>query len=125
MPWQFSSDGWRGTRLGFGSPHIVDHGIPYSPTKRIERSLPYAAAKLGQFRVDHIYRESLDILFDRHGLPDIFSDGRQGDGPAKKAIVDLVKTTTDKASPNFVPPEARIATFDQDGTTWVEHPIYT
>jgi len=48
-----------------------------------------------------------------------------GDGPAKKAIVDLVKTTTDKASPHFVPPEARIATFDQDGTTWVEHPIYT
>jgi phosphoglycolate phosphatase-like HAD superfamily hydrolase len=47
------------------------------------------------------------------------------DGPAKQAIVDLVKTTTDKASPTFVPPEARIATFDQDGTTWVEHPIYT
>ena len=122
------------TRLDFGSPHIVDHGIPYSPTKRIvplsptkriERSLPYAAAKLGQFRVDHIYRESLDILFDRRGLPDIFSDGRRGDGPAKKAIVDPVKTTTDKASPYFVPPEARIATFDQDGTTWVEHPIYT
>jgi haloacid dehalogenase-like hydrolase len=47
------------------------------------------------------------------------------DGPAKRAIVDLVKATTDRASPNFVPPEARIATFDQDGTTWVEHPIYT
>jgi hypothetical protein len=44
------------------------------------------------------------------------------DGPAKQAIVDLVKATTDKASPNFVPPEARIATFDQDGTTWVSHP---
>ena len=25
----------------------------------------------------------------------------------------------------FVPPEERIATFDQDGTLWVEHPIYT
>ena len=46
------------------------------------------------------------------------------DGPAKQAIVDLVKTTTDKASTAYVPPEARIATFDQDGTTWVEHPIY-
>lgn len=46
------------------------------------------------------------------------------DGPAKKAIVELVTATTDKASPNFVPPEARIATFDQDGTTWVEQPIY-
>ena len=47
------------------------------------------------------------------------------DGPAKRAIVELVQTTTDEASPDFVAPEARIATFDQDGTTWVEHPIYT
>ena len=31
----------------------------------------------------------------------------------------------DKASPKFVPPEERIATFDQDGTLWVEHPMYT
>ena len=31
----------------------------------------------------------------------------------------------DAASPKFVPPEERIATFDQDGTLWVEHPIYT
>jgi hypothetical protein len=47
------------------------------------------------------------------------------EGPAKQRIVDFVRTTTDKASPHFVPPEARIATFDQDGTLWVEHPIYT
>jgi hypothetical protein len=47
------------------------------------------------------------------------------DGAAKKAIVEFVKTTTDKASPKFVPPEARIAAFDQDGTTWVEQPMYT
>jgi len=46
------------------------------------------------------------------------------EGPAKKAIVEFVKTTTDKASPKFVPPEARIATFDQEGTLWVEHPTY-
>jgi hypothetical protein len=47
------------------------------------------------------------------------------DRPAKNAIVEFVKTVTDKASPNFVAPEARIATFDQDGTTWVEHPVYS
>ncbi|HEY7317722.1 MAG TPA: HAD family hydrolase, partial [Candidatus Binatia bacterium] len=47
------------------------------------------------------------------------------DGAAKKAIVEFVKSTTDKASPKFVPPEARIAVFDQDGTLWVEHPIYS
>ena len=47
------------------------------------------------------------------------------DGPAKQAILDFVKTTTDKDNPKFVPPEDRIATFDQDGTTWVEHPMYS
>jgi hypothetical protein len=44
------------------------------------------------------------------------------DGDAKKAIVEFVKVTTKKNSPKFVAPEARIATSDQDGTTWVEHP---
>jgi phosphoglycolate phosphatase-like HAD superfamily hydrolase len=47
------------------------------------------------------------------------------DGPSKQASVAFVKTTTDQASPKFVAPEARIATFDQDGTLWVEHPMYT
>ena len=39
--------------------------------------------------------------------------------------MNFVKVTTDQSSADFVPPEARIATFDQDGTLWVEHPIYT
>src|SRR5262249_21550195 len=47
------------------------------------------------------------------------------DGAAKKAILEFVRVTTDKSSPKFVPPEQRIATFDQDGTLWVEHPMYT
>jgi phosphoglycolate phosphatase-like HAD superfamily hydrolase len=47
------------------------------------------------------------------------------DGPAKQAVVEFVKATTTQGSPQFVPPEARIATFDQDGTLWVEHPMYT
>ena len=47
------------------------------------------------------------------------------DGPAKQAILDFVRATTDQASSKFVPPEERIATFDQDGTLWVEHPIYS
>ena len=47
------------------------------------------------------------------------------DGPAKQAIVDFVRVTTEKGSPNFVAPEERIATFDQDGTLWVEHPMYS
>jgi phosphoserine phosphatase len=47
------------------------------------------------------------------------------DGPAKQAIVEFVKATTTQGSPEFVPPEARIATFDQDGTLWVEHPMWS
>jgi hypothetical protein len=47
------------------------------------------------------------------------------DGPAKQTILDFVRATTDTSSPNYVPPKARIATFDQDGTTWVSHPMYT
>src|SRR5215471_8001742 len=41
------------------------------------------------------------------------------DGPAKQAILDFVRAA------DQVPPEDRIATFDQDGTLWVEHPVYT
>jgi hypothetical protein len=47
------------------------------------------------------------------------------DGQTKQAILDFVRVTTDPASPKLVPPEERIATFDQDGTLWVEHPIYS
>ena len=47
------------------------------------------------------------------------------DGTAKKAIVAFVQATTTPSGPKFVPPAERSATFDQDGTLWVEHPIYT
>jgi phosphoglycolate phosphatase-like HAD superfamily hydrolase len=47
------------------------------------------------------------------------------DGPAKQAILDVVRVTTDRSSPNCVSFEDRIAVFDQDGTLWVEHPMYT
>src|ERR1700689_2899643 len=47
------------------------------------------------------------------------------DGPAKQSIVAFVNKVTDKSGPNYVEPEDRIATFDQDGTLWVEHSLYT
>ncbi len=47
------------------------------------------------------------------------------EGAAKKAIVEFVKATTTPGNPKFVPVPERIATFDQDGTLWVEHPMYT
>jgi hypothetical protein len=47
------------------------------------------------------------------------------DRVTKPAILNFVKVTTDPSSLKPVPPEQRIATFDRDGTTWVEHPMYT
>ncbi|GJE46693.1 hypothetical protein AEGHOMDF_5900 [Methylobacterium soli] len=46
------------------------------------------------------------------------------DGPAKQAIVDFVRATTEPSSPTYVAPGDRIAVFDQDGTLWVEQPMY-
>ena len=45
-------------------------------------------------------------------------------GAAKQAIVEFVHKTTSVTSPDFVRSEERIATFDQDGTLWVEQPMY-
>jgi phosphoglycolate phosphatase-like HAD superfamily hydrolase len=47
------------------------------------------------------------------------------DGSAKIAIVNFVQGTTTPGGANFVPVEERVATFDQDGTLWVEHPVYS
>jgi hypothetical protein len=46
------------------------------------------------------------------------------EGPAKDAILGFVRDTTEKSSTKYVEPADRIATFDQDGTLWTEHPLY-
>jgi len=46
------------------------------------------------------------------------------EGPARQAIISFVQKVTDKSSPAYVPPAERLATFDQDGTLWVEHSLY-
>jgi hypothetical protein len=47
------------------------------------------------------------------------------EGPVKQAIIEFVQATTDESRPTFVPPAQRIATFDNDGTLWPSHPMYT
>ena len=44
------------------------------------------------------------------------------DGPVKQSILDFLKSSVEEG-PNYVKPEARIATFDNDGTLWVEKPM--
>src|SRR5262245_28271654 len=46
------------------------------------------------------------------------------EGAAKHAIVAFVAKVTQEGGPDFVPPAARIATFDNDGTLWAEQPMY-
>ena len=46
------------------------------------------------------------------------------EGPAKTAILDFVGAVTTEAGADFVPPDDRIAVFDNDGTLWSERPVY-
>lgn len=46
------------------------------------------------------------------------------DTATKARIMDFVRAVTDPDDPAFVEPEERVATFDNDGTLWVEQPIY-
>jgi phosphoglycolate phosphatase-like HAD superfamily hydrolase len=46
------------------------------------------------------------------------------DGPTKAAITDFVTRVTTQGGPDFVAPTERIAVFDNDGTLWVEQPMY-
>ncbi|GLS29526.1 Phosphoserine phosphatase [Mesorhizobium albiziae] len=46
------------------------------------------------------------------------------DGPVKSAITDFVAKVTQDGGADFVPPEERIAVFDNDGTLWSEQPVY-
>jgi phosphoserine phosphatase len=47
------------------------------------------------------------------------------DGPSKAALLEFVAAVTDPKSQDYVEPAERIATFDNDGTLWLEYPIYT
>ncbi|WP_432260313.1 HAD family hydrolase [Cupriavidus sp. TMH.W2] len=46
------------------------------------------------------------------------------DGAARQALLKFVADVTRPGSPTFVPPEERVAVFDNDGTLWSEQPLY-
>ena len=46
------------------------------------------------------------------------------DGPTKATLLDFIARVTKERTADFVPPEKRIATFDNDGTLWPEQPMY-
>ena len=81
--------------------------------KAIPRQILLAAALVGALAFGTTVAQATDPL------------PSWNDGPTKQAIVEFVQATTTQGSPKFVPVAERIATFDQDGTTWVEQPLYS
>lgn len=65
----------------------------------------------------------LSIAAVAHAQPDLLPSWN--DGATKQSILCFVRQATDTSDPNYVKIEDRIAAFDQDGTLWVEHPVYT
>ena len=67
------------------------------------------------------------MVFTSSAYADIANDPLPSwnDGGIKQSIIQFVKAVADKSSPDYVPPEERIATIDNDGTLWVEQPLYT
>jgi len=45
------------------------------------------------------------------------------DGSVKTAILDFVEQITTEGTAEYLPPQERIATFDNDGTLWCERPF--
>lgn len=74
--------------------------------------------------VAHSHAGTADTKAER---PDAVADPLPSwnDGATKRAITEFVRATTEKGSPKFVPVSERIAVFDNDGTLWVEQPLYT
>jgi phosphoglycolate phosphatase-like HAD superfamily hydrolase len=66
----------------------------------------------------------LFVLAGCAGLPATDPLPSWNEGATKAAIVQLVTETTRANGPSYVPPAERIATFDNDGTLWTEHPMY-
>ena len=95
--------------------HEADHFLRYRPPQ----APVGVSGAAGLVRLPLIASAQAQTATSDNALPS------WNDGPAKQAILDFVRDTTEKGSPKFVPPEQRIATFDQDGTLWVEHPVYS
>src|SRR4051812_8246507 len=85
-----------------------------SPLDATERTFMTSSVR----RAVHVAAVSLSALA---GMPLRAAVGAQATplaswnaGPAKQAILDFVRVTTDRSSPQFVAPDERIATFDND-----------
>jgi phosphoglycolate phosphatase-like HAD superfamily hydrolase len=87
-----------------------------------------ALGTLGPGRLDGGDRAAHTALLSHGATPAVAQDGplpSWNDGSTRQALLDFIAAATEEGGDGFVPEEERIATFDQDGTLWVEQPIYT
>ncbi len=74
-------------------------------------------------RIRHAFLIAIPILaFPVAALADPLPSWN--DTAPKRAIIAFVERATKEGSPDFVPIDERIATFDNDGTLWSEQPMY-
>ena len=106
-----------------GNRHSEAYKLTRFARRRSPIELPMSRCRRSLFRlaVASILAAATIALFA--DPPDPLPSWKEG--PAKQAILDFIHQTTDPASERLVPAEDRIAVFDQDGTLWVEHPMYT
>src|SRR6266480_2598322 len=76
-------------------------------------------------RASAILAVAIVCLWSAHSIAQTDQLPSWNDTAPKKAITAFVERVTKEGSPDFVKPEERIATFDNDGTLWVEQPNYT
>ena len=80
--------------------------------------------------MDKLFRSVLSLCFVLALFASAVARGADplpswNEGATKRSIIDFVLEVTTPGKPGFVAPAERVATFDNDGTLWVEHPMYT
>jgi len=74
------------------------------------------------FKICFSFLMGMGVLISQVAIADPLPSWNEG--VAKHGMTEFVRTVTDISSPNYVPSEQRIATFDNDGTLWSEQPMY-
>jgi len=89
---------------------------------KLQRSLSYRNRREFAARITTSGILSIAFAIPALAQPDALPSWNGGQ--TKKSIVDFVHRVTGDGSPEFVPQGQRIATFDNDGTLWIEQPMY-
>lgn len=103
---------------------MKNQSVPVEVSINMKNSWPTRASSFGGFVVGIL------LIFSGNAPAQVSSTTvvdplpSWNSGKSKQAILDFVARVTKEGSPDYVPPQERIATFDNDGTLWAEQPMY-